>query len=56
MVRAGSDEQTEGAKGKGQGCEMTFVMGKDETVTIAIDGLNEFADKGYEPCAATITR
>jgi hypothetical protein len=56
MVRAGSDEQTEGAKGKGQGCEMTFVMGTDETVTIAIDGLNEFADKGYEPCAATITR
>ena len=56
MVRAGSDEGAEAAKGKGQGCEMTFVMGKDETVTIAIDGLNEFADKGYGPCAATVTR
>jgi hypothetical protein len=56
MVRAGSDEQTEAAKGKGQGCEMTYVMGKDETVTIAIDGLNEFGDKGYGPCAATVTR
>jgi hypothetical protein len=55
-VRAGSDEQTEAAKGKGQGCEMTFVMGKDETVTITIDGLNQFADKGYGPCAAQVTR
>ncbi len=55
-VLAGSDTKTEAAKVKGQGCEMTFQMGKDETLTIAIDGLNEFGDKGYGPCAATVTR
>lgn len=55
-VRAGSDKDTEMAKSKGQACEMSFTMGRDETVTIAIDGLNEFGDKGYGPCAATVTR
>lgn len=55
-LKAGSDKQTETAKGKGQGCEMTFLLGQDENVTIAIDGLNDFGDKGYGPCAATVTR
>jgi hypothetical protein len=31
-------------------------MGRDESVTITIDGLNEFGDKGYGPCVATVTR
>ena len=55
-VRAGSDKGAEAAKGKGQACEMSFTMGRDESVTIAIDGLNEFGDKGYGPCTATVTR
>lgn len=55
-VRAGSDQKTQAAAVKGQACEMSLVMGKDETVTITIDGLNEFGDKGYGDCAATITR
>jgi hypothetical protein len=41
---------------KGQGCEMSFVLGKDETVTIRIDGLNAFGDKGYGDCRATTVR
>ena len=56
MVRAGSDKQTEIAKGKGQGCEMTFQLGEGESVTITITGLNDFGDKGYGPCAATVNR
>ena len=56
MVRAGSDKQTETAKGKGQGCEMTVLLGKDEAVTVSIDGLNDFGDKGYGPCAAQVSR
>ena len=55
-VRAGSDQDTEVAKVKGQACEMSFMMGRDERVTITIDGLNEFGDKGYGPCVATVTR
>lgn len=55
-VTAGSDKGTEVAKVKGQACEMSFTMGRDESVTITIDGLNEFGDKGYGPCAATVTR
>jgi hypothetical protein len=55
-VRAGSDKDAEVAKVKGQACEMSFTMGRDESVTIAIDGLNEFGDKGYGPCTATVTR
>jgi hypothetical protein len=55
-VRAGSDKDVETAKAKGQACEMSFTMGRDESVTITIDGLNEFGDKGYGPCAATVTR
>lgn len=55
-VRAGSDKDTEAAKVKGQACEMSFTMGRDETVTITIDGLNAFGDKGYGPCEATVTR
>ena len=55
-VRAGSDQGTEVAKVKGQACEMSFTMGRDESVTITIDGLNDFGDKGYGPCVATVTR
>lgn len=55
-VRAGSDKDAETAKAKGQACEMSFTMGRDESVTITIDGLNDFGDKGYGPCAATVTR
>ena len=55
-VRAGSDKGTEAAKVKGQACEMSFTMGRDESVTITIDGLNDFGDKGYGPCVATVTR
>lgn len=56
MVSAGSDAGSQQAKVKGQACEMTFTMGRDESVTITIDGLNQFGDKGYGPCAATVTR
>jgi hypothetical protein len=56
LVKAGSDKGTELAKVKGQACEVTFTMGRDETVTITMDGLSEFVDKGYEPCMATVTR
>ena len=56
MVRAGSDKSGEVAQGKGQGCEMTFQLGRDESVTITITGLNDFGDKGYGPCSATVTR
>jgi hypothetical protein len=35
---------------------MTALLGKDETVRISIEGLNEFGDKGYGQCTATITR
>ena len=52
-INAGSDEKSQAAEVKGQGCEMNFTMGMDETVTITIDGLNEFGDKGYGPCNAT---
>ena len=55
-VRAGSDKGTEAAKVKGQACDMSFTMGRDESVTITIDGLNDFGDKGYGPCVATVTR
>jgi hypothetical protein len=55
-VRAGSDKGTEAAKIKGQACDMSFTMGRDESVTITIDGLNDFGDKGYGPCVATVTR
>jgi hypothetical protein len=55
-VRAGSDKGTEPAKVKGQACDMSFTMGRDESVTITIDGLNDFGDKGYGPCVATVTR
>ena len=55
-VMAGSQKQSEVARVKGQACEMSFTMGRDENVTITIDGLNDFGDKGYGPCAATVTR
>jgi hypothetical protein len=55
-VRAGSEKDTKVATVKGQACGMSFTMGRDESVTIAIDGLNEFGDKGYGPCTATVTR
>ena len=55
-VRAGSEKGTETGEVKGQACEMSFTMGRDERVTITIDGLNDFGDKGYEPCTATVTR
>ena len=55
-VMAGSQKQSEVARVKGQACEMSFTMGRDESVTITIDGLNDFGDKGYGPCAATVTR
>ena len=56
VVRAGSDKDAEAAKVKGQACEMSFTMGRDERVRITIDGLNAFGDKGSGPCAATVTR
>ena len=52
-ILAGSDEKSQAADVKGQGCEMAFTMGKDQSVTITVDGLNEFGDKGYGPCNAT---
>jgi hypothetical protein len=55
-VTAGSDKDAEATKAKGQSCEMSFTMGRDESVTITIDGLNPFGDKGYGPCAATVTQ
>jgi len=55
-VRAGSDKGTDVTKVKGQACDMSFTMGRDESVTITIDGLNDFGDKGYGPCVATVTR
>ncbi len=56
-ITAGSDEDSQGASVKGQGCEMTLTLGQGEDVTITIDGLNEFADQGgYGECAATIVR
>ena len=56
LVMAGSQKDTKVATVKGQACEMSFTMGRDERVTITIDGLNDFGDKGYGPCAATVTR
>ncbi len=55
-VQAGSAEKSEAAKVKGQACEMSLTLGKDEKVTVTIDGLNEFGDKGYGECSATVTR
>lgn len=55
-VHAGLAGTSEAAKVKGQGCEMSLTLGKDEKVTVTIDGLNEFGDKGYGECAAAITR
>lgn len=56
VVLAGSAGKSEVEQVKGQGCEMTVVLGRDEQVTIAIDGLNQFGAKGYGECAASITR
>ncbi|MGB7962345.1 MAG: hypothetical protein WCF12_05205 [Propionicimonas sp.] len=53
VVLAGSDEKSKVAEVKGQGCEMTLALGKGEHATIAIDGLNEFGEKGYGECRAT---
>jgi hypothetical protein len=55
-VHAGADGKSQTAVVKGQGCEMTLLVGKDENVTISIDGLNAFGDKGYGDCRATVTR
>lgn len=55
-LTAGVSGTSKAAEVKGQGCEMTFLLGRDETVTIRIDGLNTFGDKGYGECAATIQR
>lgn len=52
-VIAGSEKKTQAAAVKGQGCEMTLTLGKGEHATIAIDGLNEFGEKGYGDCRAT---
>jgi hypothetical protein len=56
FVTAGSAGTTETAKTKGQGCEMSVTLGADEQVTVSIAGLNEFGDKGYGECEATVTR
>jgi hypothetical protein len=56
FVQAGSEGKSEKDQVKGQGCEMTVQLGKDEKVSISIEGLNEFGDKGYGQCRATITR
>lgn len=55
-VQAGLAGTSEAAKVKGQACELSLTLGKDEKVTVTIDGLNEFGEKGYGECAATITR
>lgn len=55
-VHAGAEGKSQTAAVKGQGCDMSFLLGKDEKVTISIDGLNAFGDKGYGECRATITR
>jgi hypothetical protein len=46
----------EGTAQKGIGCDMAFTLGKDDTLTVTIDGLNAFGDKGYGACTATMTR
>jgi hypothetical protein len=56
FVQAGLQGTSQKDQVKGQGCEMTVVLGKDEKVSISIDGLNEFGDKGYGQCKATVTR
>lgn len=55
-LNAGVPGESQKEQVKGQGCEMSFTMGRDETVTIRIDGLNAFGDKGYGDCKATIVR
>jgi hypothetical protein len=35
---------------------MSVTLGADEQVTVSIAGLNEFGDKGYGECKATVTR
>lgn len=45
-----------GTAQKGVGCEFTFLLGQDEQVTVAINGLNAFGDKGYGECSAEVTR
>lgn len=52
-IVAGSDSKSQAAGVKGQGCEMSLTLGKDDHATLVIDGLNEFGDKGYGPCNAT---
>lgn len=57
LVQAGSPQKSTGAPVKGQGCELSFLLGKDERLQITIDGLNPFVgDRGYGPCRATLTR
>lgn len=46
----------QGAAQKGIGCETTLMLGKDDTLTVTIDGLNPFGDKGYGECSATMSR
>lgn len=55
-VQAGLAGTSQKAQVKGQACEMSFLLGNAEKVTIAITGLNEFGDKGYGECKATLTR
>lgn len=55
-VQSGLAGTSQKAQVKGQACEMSLRLGKDEKATIAITGLNEFGDKGYGECRATVTR
>jgi hypothetical protein len=55
-VTAGPGGKSRPEDVKGQGCEMSFLLGKDDKVTVTIAGLNAFGDKGYGECKATITR
>lgn len=45
-----------GTAQEGIGCGMTFAVGEAERVTVTIDGLQDFGDKGYGPCNATVER
>lgn len=41
---------------KGFGCELTFQMGAQRQVTVTINGLDPYGDRGYGTCDASFDR
>lgn len=56
VVAEPAPESATGAAQKGLGCELSLILGEREDVTVSIDGLNAFGDKGYGQCTAEVTR